>query len=479
MRARSVHPAGWVAGLPSARGEGIRVPAHEPSMVGLLIANVLRGLWRLVVAAVRHPMVTTLCLALAAVYVVTGVRGLVLSIVAAGAALVIWRRGHPASFTRCVTSRYRWATVYSRRWQPAMVTCGLAARLDGEEYLPRIRRVVSSPFVDRVLVRTLPGQAPEDYDRQTAQLAHTFEATRCRIRLDRPGRVWLDFSHGDPLRDVLPPVDPQEPPDFTALPLGRQEDGRAWLLRLLGTHVLIAGASGSGKGSVLGSLLRALGPGIRDGSAQIWAIDPKGGMELTPASGLFARFAYDSPESMVRLLEDAVTLMRSRAEGLRRAQKRVHTPTVGDPLIVVVVDELAALTAYVGDRDLKRRAEAALQLLLSQGRAPGVLVVAAVQDPGKDVVAFRDLFTARIALRLLEDVQVDMVLGRSARLRGAECDQIPASLPGTGYVVREGIREPVRVRAAYLSDDDVASTVSAYAPPRGSEAARHLNVVDG
>ena len=147
--------------------------------------------------------------------------------------------------------------------------------------------------------------------------------------------------------------------------------------------------------------------------------------------------------------------------------------------IVVVVDELAALTAYVGDRDLKRRAEAALQLLLSQGRAPGVLVVAAVQDPGKDVVAFRDLFTARIALRLLEDVQVDMVLGRSARLRGAECDQIPASLPGTGYVVREGIREPVRVRAAYLSDDDVASTVSAYAPPRGSEAARHLNVVDG
>ncbi len=37
---------------------------------------------------------------------------------------------------------------------------------------------------------------------------------------------------------------------------------------------------------------------------------------------------------------------------------------------MVVVDEMAALTAYCGDRDLKRRAEAALQLLLSQGRAP-------------------------------------------------------------------------------------------------------------
>ena len=295
MRARSVRPAGWVAGLPSARGDGIQVPAREPSMVGLLVANVVRGLWRFLVVAVRHPAATTLGLAAVAVFLATGVRGLLVTIGASVVALVVWRRARPASYTRVVTSRYRWATVYARRWQPAMVTCGLAARLDGEEYLPRIRRVVSSPFVDRVLVRTLPGQAPEDYDRQTAQLAHTFEATRCRIRLDRPGRVWLDFSHGDPLRDVLPPVEPQEPPDFTALPLGRQEDGRAWLLRLLGTHVLIAGASGSGKGSVLGSLLRALGPGIRDGSAQVWAVDPKGGMELTPASGLFARFAYDGP----------------------------------------------------------------------------------------------------------------------------------------------------------------------------------------
>ncbi len=76
-----------------------------------------------------------------------------------------------------------------------------------------------------------------------------------------------------------------------------------------------------------------------------------------------------------------------------------------------------------------------------------MLVVAAVQDPGKDVIGFRDLFPSRIALRLLEDVQVDMVLGRSARQRGAECDRIPASLPGVGYVVLEGVREPVRVRA--------------------------------
>jgi len=156
--------------------------------------------------------------------------------------------------------------------------------------------------------------------------------------------------------------------------------------------------------------------------------------------------------------------MRQRAERLRQAGTRLHQPTAGDPLVAVLVDEMAALTAYVGDRYLKKRADAALQLLLSQGRAAGVLVVAALQDPGKDVLPYRDLFPARIALRLLEDTQVDMVLGRSARLHGAECDRIPPSLPGVGYVVLEGVREPVRIRASYVSDADLAGMVRGYAP---------------
>ena len=148
----------------------------------------------------------------------------------------------------------------------------------------------------------------------------------------------------------------------------------------------------------------------------------------------------------------------------------MHTPTPADPTLVLLVDEMATLTAYCGDRDLKRRAEAALQLLLSQGRAPGVVVVAAVQDPGKDVIGFRDLFPTRIALRLLEDVQVDMVLGRSARLHGAQCDLIPPSMPGVGYVVLDGVPEPIRVRSAYVSDDDVAHLVDTYAPARDNSA---------
>ena len=80
-----------------------------------------------------------------------------------------------------------------------------------------------------------------------------------------------------------------------------REDGLTYRLRLLGTHLLVVGATGSGKGSVLWSLLAALAPAIRDRAAQVWALDPKGGMELAGGRPLFARFVYGDPDDGTRL----------------------------------------------------------------------------------------------------------------------------------------------------------------------------------
>ncbi len=76
-------------------------------------------------------------------------------------------------------------------------------------------------------------------------------------------------------------------------------------------------------------LIGAMGPAIRDGSVQLWAMDPKGGMELTPGAGLFHRFAYESPAAMVELLEEAVAFMRHRAERLRHAGQRASPRRLG------------------------------------------------------------------------------------------------------------------------------------------------------
>ena len=465
MRTTNVHPGAVAGGMRGARSAELVALHPRPSLGLVLLRNLARLLGLLLVGMVRQPVTTAVFTVALTTWLAGGIPGLGILGTTVIGALVLWHRQWPHSYRRLVVSRWRAALVYRRRWQPAMVTCGLAVQAEDREYLPQIRRVTSDEYTDRLVVDLLSGQCPDDFEAQASQLAHTFGALRVRVRVNRPGRVWLEFTQKDPLTATIPALEPVEPVDPHGLVIGRQEDGQPWRVSLQGGHTLVAGATGSGKGSVIGSLLQALGPDIRSGRVQVWALDPKGGMELTPASPLFHRFAYHSAAAMVDLLEEGVDFMRERAERLRQAGHRVHTPTPQNPMVVLVVDELAALTAYCGDRDLKKRAEAALQLLLSQGRAPGVVVVAAVQDPGKDVIGFRDLFPTRIALRLLEDVQVDMVLGRSARLHGAQCDLIPPSLPGVGYMVLDGIREPVRVRAAYLSDDDLARLVDTYGTP--------------
>src|SRR5208337_4318239 len=212
----------------------------------------------------------------------------------------------------------------------------------------------------------------------------------------------------------------------------------------------LAGATGSGKGSVIWSLIRALLPAIAGGWVQVWALDPKR-MELSFGRALFHRYACHAT-AMVELLEAAVAEMHDRA-GQFGGRTRTFTPSTAFPFLLVLVDELAFLTAYQPERDLRKRAEAAIATLTSQGRSVGVCVVGALQDPRKDVISLRNLFSTRIALRLDESDQVDMVLGDGARDRGALADQIspvPWTGAGVGYVRLEASPDPVRVRAAYV-----------------------------
>ena len=126
--------------------------------------------------------------------------------------------------------------------------------------------------------------------------------------------------------------------------IARQEDGQPWRLQVRGTHLLIAGATGAGKGSVLWSIVRGLARDIRDGRVAVWAIDSKGGMELGAGRALFARFCGGDFAEMADLLDDAVEIMKARARRLAGVT-RLHEPTVAEPLILVVVDEVATLTA--------------------------------------------------------------------------------------------------------------------------------------
>jgi S-DNA-T family DNA segregation ATPase FtsK/SpoIIIE len=141
--------------------------------------------------------------------------------------------------------------------------------------------------------------------------------------------------------------------------------------------------------------------------------------------------------------------------------------------VVILVDEVAFLTCYQPDRKLRERTLAALATLTTQGRAVGYCVVAALQDPRKEVLSIRNLFPDRIAMRLDEPEQVDLVLGDGARDRGALADLIsplPETGAGVAYIRLEAHPDPVRVRAAWISDTDIRVMAFEYAPEPGLRA---------
>jgi DNA segregation ATPase FtsK/SpoIIIE, S-DNA-T family len=278
--------------------------------------------------------------------------------------------------------------------------------------------------------------------------------------------IQLSFLHQDPLADLVEAHPPLEVPDLKALPIARREDGTWHRLRLLGHHLFIAGATGAGKGSVLWSIITQLSGGIRSGLVELVGLDPKGGVELGMGAHLFKRFCRGEldaegniksvEESFAVVLEHYVSVMRQRQERMF-ARFRLHKPTVEEPYVVIVIDEMAALVAkaYQSDQDAGKRVVAAINILLSQGRAMGITIVGAVQDPRKESVPMRGLFTTRIALRLNEQADVDLVLGDGARARGAWCDKIRADRQGTGYAIEETAPDPIRLRFPFTTDDEI------------------------
>jgi S-DNA-T family DNA segregation ATPase FtsK/SpoIIIE len=94
---------------------------------------------------------------------------------------------------------------------------------------------------------------------------------------------------------------------------------------------------------------------LQDGLVRVLAADPKL-MELAYGRVIFESYgAYAAdPMSIAAMLDRAIADMQDRAARFAGRQ-RGHTPTIEDPFTVVLVDEVAFLTAYQPDRKLKER----------------------------------------------------------------------------------------------------------------------------
>lgn len=229
------------------------------------------------------------------------------------------------------------------------------------------------------------------------------------------------------------------------LALGRTRNGDVLVADLATMpHLLVAGATGSGKSVTLHTIINSL---LSSGVEVRFAfIDPKR-VELSCYSemgALYAPIAQD-PEEAIALLRNLTDEMDRRFELLKRAGCR----SISDyrrrmPYIAVVVDEMAELMMTA-----RREAQDLICRLAQKSRACGIHLVVATQRPSADVVTglIKANFPARLSCRVSSGVDSRVVLDRT----GAE------RLAGSGDSILDCAEHPfVRFKGSFVTRQDIA-----------------------
>ena len=226
----------------------------------------------------------------------------------------------------------------------------IAPTHQGQVILPVLGPVTATRYTDRVAVRLVSGQSPADLAGHAEALAHGFGAILCRVRTAKSGRVVLEFVRRDALAAIITALPIPVTADLKALAIGRREDGSLWLVRLHGTHLLVAGATGAGKGSIIWGLIRALFPMLKAGLVRLLGADPKW-MELSYGREIFARLEAhyrDMCDTEFTIDQGKLWMLQTRV-GKRtgRAALRMAVDMVSDPVITLTHAE--AVGRALGD----------------------------------------------------------------------------------------------------------------------------------
>lgn len=359
----------------------------------------------------------------------------VITVGVSAAVLIYWRLRSPEMFeerfatpTRLVSWRL-WAYI---SWHTLCKRCGLSASEQITRRNKEGRQITSTRWSHPKLLETAVSQT---------------------LLIELVKREQLST-----VRHAVPPTAVAT----TRVTVGRREDGSDWTLPLIGLHTLTVGCSGSGKGSIFWGIAGGLAPAVAAGLVHLIGIDLKYGIELSVGSDLFTKIATTEADA-VETLAGLEMLMDKRGKEMA-GHTREYRPSKASPLVVLLIDELAGLTAYMSDPALRKEAAASLSRILTKSRGLGVVVAAFLQDPRKEVLPMRGLFTQTIALRLRSREEVTMVLG-DGMADEAPAHRIRPDRPGTGYVIAED-GHTTKVRSDYWSDDQIRATARQYGRSR-------------
>jgi S-DNA-T family DNA segregation ATPase FtsK/SpoIIIE len=334
----------------------------------------------------------------------------------------------------------------------------------------KVVAVNSGPVVTQYEVRPEHHVKVSRIEALADDLAMALAARSIRIEAPIPGKdvVGIEIPNStsevvgfQPLLDESAMLGATSPLTFA---LGRDVSGKAYAVDLAKMpHLLIAGATGSGKSVCVNALITSLLMRARPDDVRLILVDLKR-VELAPYNGLphLLQHVIVEPGEAKAVLNWAVREMEERykllaAHGVRNiagfnARPEVDGAVEGDggaermPYIVLIIDELADLIMREG-----RKVEDPVVKIAQKARAVGIHLVLATQRPSVNVVTglIKANVPSRIAFAMASMVDSRTVLDAP----GAE------DLIGRGDMLYQPVDlpRPVRMQGVFVSDREVGA----------------------
>lgn len=337
----------------------------------------------------------------------------------------------------------------------------------------RVTGYSPGPVITRYEVSPAPGVKVSSIVALENDIALAMRAKGIRIIAPIPGKAAVGIEIPNPrqaavvLREILQSeAIPQSAP-LLSFGLGLSASGEPVAADIAKMpHVLVAGATGSGKSVLIHSMVMSILFRARPDEVKFVMIDPKR-TELTFYEGIPHLFdpmveparvsVITNPKEAAKALKALLSLMEKRYERLQlHGQRNIEgynamADKKGLPrefYVVCIIDELADLMLIAGDI-----VEDAIQRLTQMARAVGIHMVLATQRPSVDVITgvIKANLPSRIALQVISKIDSKVILDGS----GAE------SLQGRGDLLylSSGAQKPERCQGAYVSEDEIRGLV--------------------